>query len=554
MIDRRSLATRIKEKMNKDKPIIANLLKKKNVALTTDGWSCRSQHMHYVALTAHFIQNWELKSAVLACRSHSGSSGAVEHRELLNSLLEEYGINKLSVSAIVSDTESTMASFGNMIEQYDGIPWVGCIDHRLQLIAKEAFEDNEDSLNTMTMCRELVGAFHHSDQAMEVLLKLQKGNGRQRAVVLIQDIPTRWWSTFSMIERLLRLKEPVETCINNSMIDASYRLSQEQWGILERMIKVLQPFKFAQKLCEGETYVTSSLVPTLLKQLRSGLSAIVDGHLGNMASVKTLAIKMLGRFDVEFSKHIQGRNFFLLNRRFGNARRSGISEEILVAAALDPRTKSLIGVPVDDGSIDNIWKEVEKRCFALRKEISDETKNDLTYQQIIAPVQTSPFPNYLKEFAALLNANNINHEEECPRRPYNEDEVIRTKISSEIEAFRKEPVLPVLTAKCTDISDVATVADDDDDEHLYDEGQDDGYEFSDPLRWWSVKEKDYPFLSNLASKVLCIPATSAPSERLFSAAGLTLSNDRSRLVPYVAENVVLLRKNWDLLHQCEEEK
>jgi hypothetical protein len=36
----------------------------------------------------------------------------------------------------------------------------------------------------------------------------------------------------------------------------------------------------------------------------------------------------------------------------------------------------------------------------------------------------------------------------------------------------------------------------------------------------------YPLLANIALRVLAIPATSAPSERVFSTAGITIAKER----------------------------
>ena len=47
-------------------------------------------------------------------------------------------------------------------------------------------------------------------------------------------------------------------------------------------------------------------------------------------------------------------------------------------------------------------------------------------------------------------------------------------------------------------------------------------------------------LSILASQLLSIPATSAPSEHVFSVAGLTISKDRARLASDVANELVFL--------------
>ncbi|XP_063730327.1 E3 SUMO-protein ligase ZBED1-like isoform X1 [Eleginops maclovinus] len=65
----------------------------------------------------------------------------------------------------------------------------------------------------------------------------------------------------------------------------------------------------------------------------------------------------------------------------------------------------------------------------------------------------------------------------------------------------------------------------------------------DPLAWWRVHNVNFPWLSKLARKYLCIPAMSAPSERLFSASGNIVTCQRASLKPAKVDMLVFLAKN-----------
>ncbi|CAF4516123.1 unnamed protein product, partial [Rotaria sp. Silwood2] len=65
----------------------------------------------------------------------------------------------------------------------------------------------------------------------------------------------------------------------------------------------------------------------------------------------------------------------------------------------------------------------------------------------------------------------------------------------------------------------------------------------DPMKFWSSREirRDFPFLSIVARRIHAILATSASVERLFSSAGLTITQIRTRLSPSPLDNVLFLR-------------
>ena len=65
----------------------------------------------------------------------------------------------------------------------------------------------------------------------------------------------------------------------------------------------------------------------------------------------------------------------------------------------------------------------------------------------------------------------------------------------------------------------------------------------DPILWWQQKSLAMPHLFKLSKKVLMIPATSVPSERIFSKAGLLCNDRRNRLTPKHVNEILFLNLN-----------
>jgi hypothetical protein len=137
----------------------------------------------------------------------------------------------------------------------------------------------------MKAARELVTSFKHSSQAEAILLGKQQAG---RAVKPIQDVETRWWSTYSMCSHLKRLRPYLELMELEGTLKCN--LNVPQWKVVEDTCEVLEPYMCAQRLMEGENYVTISMYPYILHKVRLGLMALLDRPTS--AQVLSLARKL----------------------------------------------------------------------------------------------------------------------------------------------------------------------------------------------------------------------------------------------------------------------
>lgn len=64
-----------------------------------------------------------------------------------------------------------------------------------------------------------------------------------------------------------------------------------------------------------------------------------------------------------------------------------------------------------------------------------------------------------------------------------------------------------------------------------------------PLAWWKNNESRFPLMSLVTRKFVCVPATSSPSERVFSAAGQIVTPFRNALTPEKVNMLVFLSRN-----------
>jgi hypothetical protein len=149
------------------------------------------------------------------------------------------------MTAVVTHTEATMVAAGRLFvehshQQNGDTRWQGCVDYQLELVTRIAFTNAPEMLHTMSSCRSLITFFNSSTQVMGKLLSKQQV---RRAVKPIQDVVTRWWSTYTIVERLIQLGPYLAFLEEEGDLDCN--LTDEQWIIITNLKFILQPFMIA---------------------------------------------------------------------------------------------------------------------------------------------------------------------------------------------------------------------------------------------------------------------------------------------------------------------
>ena len=129
-----------------------------------------------------------------------------------------------------------------------------CFSHTLQLVVSK-FDEATQLKELMKRAHALVRKINSSTKATETLVAL---SGKK----LIKDCPTRWSSTFLMLNRLLELKEYLKAVLEQQGWDdlaASVRRK------IKGVVDLLHPFAKFTSLLSGDEFTTlSCVIPAIM--------------------------------------------------------------------------------------------------------------------------------------------------------------------------------------------------------------------------------------------------------------------------------------------------
>lgn len=260
------------------------------LSVTVDIWSNR-QMRSFIGITAHFIHDWKLQTAMLACKRFSGRHTAdniiAQYEEVVNEfqisekvahVISDNAANMVKafklpgytssppesqeetdIEVDTDDTDSELTEPDNELFSYF-TKHDGCFAHTINLVVRDGMKEAGSLRNVITRASQIVSHVRKSTISTDLLedyRKLQAAN------------VTRWNSEVSMIRSVLRIPEE-----KLNELDTKMKLNTHDRVLLQELCDILTPFETATDFTQGDQVVTASLVLPSVRGLRAELAEI----------------------------------------------------------------------------------------------------------------------------------------------------------------------------------------------------------------------------------------------------------------------------------------
>ncbi|KAK1889339.1 Zinc finger BED domain containing protein 1 [Dissostichus eleginoides] len=443
------------------------------VSLTADMWTSINMDA-YLAVTCHYVDDSaKLATVLLGVLPFPETHTAVNITAAMRSLMEEWGTEG-KVTSIVTDAGANMVASVRSLN----VRHAFCFAHSLNLVVKKSLDATPGLQDLRTRARKVVTFFKTSTTAKEKLREVQEQMNRP-VLKLIQEVDTRWNSTYLMLQRLFKERQSVGAALATLKTDVR-PLSSEDYETADACLQLLSPFFQATVELSEEKRVSGSKIIPMTKMLMLYLYDTIGKTSHDTAKLlgQNMVSNMQNKFDTTESQ-----------------------TALTLSTLLDPRFKT-IGFYNQVQAAASV-KRLTAFCTQLRKNAQPDTP---TEEQPSTSAQPAP-ANVDNPSSTGLNLW------ETLDRDASEARTARNATADatvEVQRYMTDP--PLERSK-------------------------------DPLAYWVDHQNVYPNLFKLAKQFLCMPASSVPSERVFSKCGEILSKKRNRLNPKTVEKIMFLNKN-----------
>ena len=471
-----------------------------SVSFTSDIWTDDNSSKAFISLTGHYLNTETMKrhNPTLATRTFQERHTAENISKMLDDLVDEWKLEG-KCHVLVHDNAANMVAGVRRCK----VAGVGCFIHLLQLCINDAILSQWAIADILVIARKIAGHFAHSVVANEKLAVIQEELKLPKHKIM-QDVKTRWNSTYYMLERLYEQRQAVTTYGLSNDINI---LTNGQYALIANILQVLKPFEELTVTCSEENCTISVIIPSVLMLVK---------YLGKRqkdAGVQTLKEELKKSVT---SRFIEGRTLSIKKK------------ELTIATLLDPRYKEAFFQDEDAKSVKmdliDALVEYEEQQSVMQQE-REEEPIDVDIDELNSSgssstediVKTS-HDDYWQCFDEITSSKpdfrTSNGEDEMSSgdtdRPKKRHPLKAGCFLAEVDKYLS---LPRIDRK------------------------------EDPLHWWFLHKSEFKVLMPMVFKYLSAPPSSVNSERMFSAAGHIYLENRNKLAPEHAEQLIFLMKN-----------
>jgi len=483
----------------------------KYISLTSDVWTASTNGTPFFSLTGHWLsETFEQQMAVLRVVPFQGSHTAQRISEELLKAIGTYDLAKSKIHTVLRDSGANMVAG----VRESGLQSQSCFIHTLQLCINDSIFSQRAVKDIIAISRNIVTHFNHSPSAVNKLTIIQEQLGL-KTHKLIQDVSTRWNSTFYMLQRILEQRKALVTYTVDHSIAS---LSEYQWSMADKLSHLLKPFEEITRGASKRESTTSIIIPTVLT-LKLFLSKALKSRSfsGIVTTIEELETSVKRRFDAYLEEKSLCLSTFLDPRFKLKCQKNGLESSIKqwVTEELGKVRTGDIG----EDSSSNPTEDPDKDMDTDAEEDRESRNSDS-----------------ISLSACFDEIANV-----CPSPSLSTPDIVEVDHEQDQTSNQDLGQLPVVIQRQTSFKMKQNDPCNKEIHHYLNLpllGREEN-----PFQWWSNSRETLPLLSKLALKYLCAPSSSVESERLFSTGGNIYEPTRNRLCPENGEMLMFLHYN-----------
>lgn len=477
------------------------------ISLTTDMWTCTTQNRGYMALTAHYVdEEWKIQKRILSFNAVDVQHTGVNIAKVLMEQLYKWNIDRKIASITLDNASTNKVVVSELLAQLkpdnglllDGeLFHVRCSAHVVAIIVDHGMlqikEEIQKIRNSVKFIR---GSPQRQQKFKEVCLQVNAPDKK-----LIQDVDTRWNSTYLMLETTLLFREAFNRFGKIEPDFLNVAPTSEDWKNASSLSICLKVFYEVTILFSGTSYVTVNRYFDTACSLYLELREWCDS---DDALISKMAVNMMKKFE---------RYWQLTSKTFA------------IASILDPRFK---------------MKLLDYYFPLIYPGNSEEKK--LEVMEVLKRLYNEYATHYASSahvYSANISTNQVNMEDSVgssgstsssqssftSRRKgltaFLEESSQHDVVRTDLEQYLSADVHPIRKGSGIDLNDSSF----------------------DVLGWWKFHGPMYPIVAVIARDILAIPASSVASESVFSTSGRVVDKFRSSMLPETIE-ALICTQDW----------